>query len=910
MTFPAGAVSLFAKSDDPYPGGGAESMVSDSTTTDANGAPKEKAETHTEPMPGKGPLLEEPDPAKCAKKVVTLWTRQDTPMNRRDAYWELYGSWRNGQRGLYVQKFADKNEWRVYSVPGMSSRPMPDKTDELIQRTVANLLADDPVPSVEPEQDTPEARDAAEFEERILKAETGESLLDLPRVMRNALNKAGTFCSAFGWVTVDPNGKGYESEQRLADPNATDANQPACLLDPETGAVSANLTLRYVAEDGQTLTDDPQAAKRIWKPGLKIDVLTGRNFRFLPETTKGIDDADGGLIARYTTKGAMKQAFPVTTNYPDSKWKELADWKLPKAKRLLPKWARDYLSRAKDQPVLSVGDQVPDDTPILTLTLYYKATPDYPDGAYLVVGEKDIFWRDTHYGTYTKKDGTKAGECLLLPIFQVRWWDDSEEDDPYGGTVASKLGPWDEVFATQLSSELDWGFRFNNPNVYLPASSPVQAKALARRDGTPIVISTPVDIPTYEQVPAWPASSRELRDDAREAMNQVAGLIATGAGSSQENTLGNSGIQAQTIVAQANTNLANTRDNVSSAYVRACRICAQLMKVYYTVPDKVSYVGEDGDYKEEEWTGADLSGKTISLARGSMSGLNPQAKMQYIAQVLQMQAIDPHEGARLMNASLSAELGAQDNPYMQRVRRQIGRWLKGPDEDGEPGAWEQQAQAYQAAQQTQQQAQPGQPPMPQAPLPPAPFTPFEPLPIDDEPLIAVIRHQELSRAMVRANFTKFGGAWKALYLAEQDKARKAAGILTIVEQGQQAQAMQQATTQAEVAKAQASATVKGQADLALSDKEQAFEKERIVLTAAVAPQNPAPTALGLEEQEIAKDGGPPVPAAPAPVDPMQHINTLMEHLKGMPQPQIHIHNTGAPMPAAPPTAPAPTDTPS
>lgn len=828
MTSPAG-VKLFSRSDNPYPGDNDKmSVVSDSvTSTPAKSTPQDAAQNHTAPLKGKGPLLEEPDVQKVAKKLVGLWTRQDVPMNRRDAYWEQFAEWRRGMRGIFVQKFEDRNEWRVYRVPGMSSRPMPDKTDELVQRTVANLMADDPVPACEPEQDTPDAIDAAEFEERILKAETGESLLDLPRVLRNALNKAGTYCSAFLWFTVDPHGKGYEPELRMADPNATDASQPACLLDPQTGQLSASPVIRFVAADGTTLTDDPQQAKRNWKPGLKIDILTGRNFRFLPETSKDDKDADGMLIARYTTKGAMKSAFPVTLGYDDAKWKKLAEWKLPKSKRLLPRWARDYLTRAKDQNVLSVGDQVPDDTPILTLTGYYKDTTDYSDGAYLVVGQDEVFYRDTHYGTYTKADGTKEGECLMLPVAQLRWWDDSEEDDPYGRTVVEKLGPWDEVYGTQLSSELDWAFRFNNPNVYMTAGGPVQAKMLAKRDGTPIIVQTKEDMPTYEVVPPWPSTSRELRDDAREAMNQSAGLLATGSGSAQENTLGNSGKQADTIVAQSGVNLSNVRDNVSSCYVRSLQIIAQLMKVYYTTPDKVSYVGEDGGFKEEEWDGSDISGKTIRLARGSLTGLSPQAKQAYIAQALTM-GLDPHEGLRLMNSSLSGELGAQDNPYVLRVRRQITRWLKGPDADvseqNPKGTWDAQAQAYgqalaqqQAQQPPQQPPQNGAPPVPaqpQAPLPPQPYTPFDALPIDDEQAIAVLRHQELSRGMVRAKFSKFSGAWKQLYLDEHQKARQAAGIYTVDEQMQHAQAAQAATTNASIQIEQAKETAKTQGELA------------------------------------------------------------------------------------------------
>ena len=120
--------------DDPYPGGDRSSFVVSSSPPETE-APAEK-KTGIEAIPGKGELLEI-DETKAARQVLALWKRQDVPMDRRDKYWRLYADWRRGRRGIFVDKIENTNIFRVWSVPGASNQPMPDRTDELVQRTVA-----------------------------------------------------------------------------------------------------------------------------------------------------------------------------------------------------------------------------------------------------------------------------------------------------------------------------------------------------------------------------------------------------------------------------------------------------------------------------------------------------------------------------------------------------------------------------------------------------------------------------------------------------------------------------------------------------------------------------------------------------------------------------------------------------
>ena len=81
---------------------------------------------------------------------------------------------------------------------------------------------------------------------------------------------------------------------------------------------------RYVARDGSLVDDEAKAATR-WAPGLKREILTGRNLRFLPHTAEDIWDADGVVLGRFLAWRKVREMFPAVKDFTDEQKKMIKD---------------------------------------------------------------------------------------------------------------------------------------------------------------------------------------------------------------------------------------------------------------------------------------------------------------------------------------------------------------------------------------------------------------------------------------------------------------------------------------------------------------------------------------------------------------------------------------------------------
>jgi hypothetical protein len=126
---------------------------------------------------------------------------------------------------------------------------------------------------------------------------------------------------------------------------------------------------------------------------------------------------------------------------------------------------------------------------------------------------------------------------------------------------------------------------------------------------------------------------------------------------------------------------------------------------------------------------------------------------------------------RLAIGNVGGLIGMQDDPHRNRIRRQISKWVDGPPQGWRP-----------PQPQVQGVDEQGQPQL--GPPPPDPILAgiFAPLPVDDEPSVAQVRHDELARCVSGTKFQKWAPEWQQGILAEYDRARKAAGVLTLQEQ--------------------------------------------------------------------------------------------------------------------------------
>jgi hypothetical protein len=125
-------------------------------------------------------------------------------------------------------------------------------------------------------------------------------------------------------------------------------------------------------------------------------------------------------------------------------------------------------------------------------------------------------------------------------------------------------------------------------------------------------------------------------------------------------------------------------------------------------------------------------------------------------------------------------VGLQDDPFRQRVRRQIAMWEDGPDPNAPP-----------APPQIDPQIRTTR----QGPDPIAAQI-FQPLPVDEQPDVALVRAEELGRALCSVKFERKPPQWQMALLQAYEASRVAAGIQTVKDQQQAAQQQQMAQMQA------------------------------------------------------------------------------------------------------------------
>jgi hypothetical protein len=824
---------------------------------DTRGAGAEAERPQSSPMPGEtvdqpqspfaglGALLEEQDSKKIVDTIVDMIREQGPARKRRRAEWECNKLWLKGVRGARVRRQSeDRNDVElVVPLGAYDLPPVMDRCDELLEKFVSHLLSDPPLPDAEPASDSDTDRDAAEFTTRLLTVEGAESGYNNLGLLRRATRKAGVYDSAFVVISIDPTGNGWQPMEIRALPTAKTVQDAT--IDPMTGIPVADnderLTTRYVRDD-QSLTDSSSEAQRQWLPRLCGEVLTGENVGLLPETCSGIADATGVFIVRYTPLSKLKAQFPEQLkDADDDTLRKLIDWRPEDTEHAKKAFLRK-------QHIDRTGDgKISDSALCCTISLYFASHFAYPKGAYICAAGGDmVLHKQPWSGMVETEPGKVSEEMLMLPVAQERHLDDDVDDDPYGKGLMRKIGPADDVRGETILAYLDYMDRFSHPQMFLPVGSIIQPGEALSRDDTPILFN-PQGKPEWEDVPNFPSDAKEMLDRATAYQDSAIGLEETAQGGEAPNVT--SGIQAQIVVQQAHANMSTARQNLADCQTRLWRIVAQQLRVFYTIPQKLKYQGDDGAYKEREWTRVDLgSTRDIDIARGSFTQKSPEQKQQQLDQRLMARLIDPEEHERLSAGNIKAILGYQDNPHRMRVRRQIAAWRSGPGPDFQQKQAQYQA-TYQQWQAAAQQAQlAGQQP---PPAPPDPATPFDPRSVDAEQDVARVRWLELRREIAGTYYTRCDPVWRQKIDAAYEAARKAAGIMTLQEQ-QQAQAAQaqaqekQALQQAAMKERAAGARQASQQthDANESDAQRAFSREQETARAELERERAAMNAQG------------------------------------------------------------------
>ena len=773
------------------------------------------------------------DPKKAAEYVYRLWkTQPKEPRQRRRAEWQVNAWRREGRSNVYVQKTQDQNRWVAWEPP-WSVPPVQvlNKADRLCRRLKNIVFADPPEPQAVPSTGEDEDEEAARTSERILMDIQSEANLDDIRTAARAFDRASIYGSGFVRYYIDERGGGRQPVRVMAKPGAVTAEQP--FIGPQGEPLGGELISRYVTEAGQ-LTDEPEEAATRWVPGLKREILHPTAILFMPHDAEDIWDADGIVIATMPTFGELKKLFPEAVEaLTEEQREQLFNFKPEQAKDILG--LDSQTRRSQNQQ-----NEREDDKRVAVFTCYYKACPQYEDGAYVVALADQLAIVQEPW-VYQPEHGDR--EELEIPVTQYSQYD-SGKADPFGTGLMTLLGNGHELRASQVGHMLQYLDQFANRRTFIPTNSIIQPKQYQQMTGT--IPINPGGKPEVEEMPPFPTGPMELFTLITEEMDDHSMMQETAQGSEVGTVT--SGRQASITIQQAMASLSEIRLNVERGYVRACRIQLQLVRMGYTVPQQISFTGEDGQHRQQWWTGSDLRGTAdVRLKAGTLSMMTPEQKMNLAMQFKQMGVYDqnPDLFYEAVTSSLGPVVGLEDDPARTRIKRQLATWYLGPPEGWAPPPPPGAPVGVEALGGLGPALPGGPPPIglgaPEpAPGPPmdagappvagpigpemgAPMGPegmgggptpmvgapgpppvdptlatiFDPMPADELPDQAMIRLSELKRFMASTRFTRWPMEWRAGVLMEFDRMKLCAGVQTIPDQqaAQQQQMEQQAQAQ-------------------------------------------------------------------------------------------------------------------
>src|SRR3990167_8164980 len=736
---------------------------------------------------GKGFWLEG-EPEKVAKDIDLRWNAQNKAMKSGLARGDLNEKRRAGDSYSKLVKDTDADTYRVYTPRGIEQAPPSlNKTDDLCVRVVPTLRGAPPKPECEPASDNDDDRSSAEFSTRVLMNESTESGLNIPDLVRDAEDVACSWGSGYVKLYVDPQGGGHRPKEIMAPQQAMQIGpdgQPVLELpgqpDPMTGMmgppvpIQGEPVIRYVAADGATITDDPSQAMLEWLPKVCAEVITRKHLRFLPETCSGIRDAQGVIIAGLEQLGDLKAKFPDVAKMPADDLRALVNYRPEITKLLLPKHAGS--GEGTKGPDYKSENDPPDDALVVTFPGARRGTGEYPLGAYVVTGgQKFVLHREEWAEEIPGKNGAKVKRAMDINVAQFRQFKDTRTGDPHGRGLVDRIGDGDPLVSFAIGAIVEHLHRVNNPHLFVPIGSGIQAKSLQLPRGTPIPYNpSGGGLDRQEEIAPLPPAFMEFINFVRADQNSTSGLEEAAQGAASPSV--QSGKHAQQIIEQALVALSGTKQEMESGYQRLCRIVLQLIRRYYTKPMRLKIIGDEGAFKEREWMGTDLGSTTdTKIMDGTSTMLAASAKSSLALEKFQLGVITLEDYQRAETGNVRALIGAQDNPHKTRIVGQISDWSDGPPEDWQPAA----PQVDHITGQPPVDAATGQP----LPPPPDPANPFADVrAVDQEQTVALVRHAELARAQGGSKYGTKPPEWRAFLDMEYENMRRAAGIATVAEQ--------------------------------------------------------------------------------------------------------------------------------
>lgn len=753
-----------------------------------------------EPIMGYGELLEA-DPATLFQAVHNLVLRQEwLAINRleQDTHWARV---RGGYPFSRLVQNQDQSSWQAVLPPGMSGltiAAVPNKALDLCNKAVETLMADPPKPLPKPVNDSEEAERAAEMAKRWLEMDGTEAGTNDNSVFFRALDAATYRSSSFLEYWVDKNGGGYVPYQIKAHPQAQDPQHP--LVGPD-GNPTTDPILRYVTaaqpDTGvRQFTNDPAKAEQVWQPKIVVDTCYREHIRLYPED-QDVHGAEGYIRLGYCTLGDAKKRWKAVADLPEGDQVALLDWTPTRYLVLLPAALRARWKLGLGSEKNEAGGSN-DERYVFWYRYCRKACPDYPRGFSVYVSgalggfcfDRDTLSAEVEIPRSALEGEPGAGKPkakdlreMDLPIVQVRLIQDTEFRDPTGWPLIGRIAGSSEVKAQIVASYAAMMDRMLNPATYTPATSPVQAFQVtnSRASGDHIPILSKEDIPTWEPQPEVPSGVLNFMTYLDSAMDSAASSSKAAQGANDQQEV--SGVARQIAVHQANISMSRFNQAHLEAYSRHCRVKVQLAMAYYGAPQLIRYVGEDGAYKQEWWTGADFAlVSDVGIQPGTGTMQTPQEKVNFAFTATQMKFLRAEDAEDIVRSAISTALGAPDDPHQQRIERQVSTFLEGPPQTMVPdpvtgqavNQWimakrqqlqivQQNAQATQAfQQQAQAAAMQGMPVQGGPVLTPVPnvWSPFADRATDQDPAVAGMRKRRLGKLIDTARFESFPAEWR------------------------------------------------------------------------------------------------------------------------------------------------------
>lgn len=817
-----------------------------------------------EDAPSLGPLLDEPDKKKVRNAVLKNWKDQDKALSYQLCEVDQAEFWRCGERWVFIRPSDDDYQHEIWRPSGIERLgKLPDKVDQLVRRFVAQILVDKAVLVGEAETGSEAYQKSAQLVSRIFDSESGVDGWDFTRLLEGAVDISSTQKSSYAHVLVDPVGGGEQAVTVLASRFAThyDPEQPdACLMEPgpplppmapgmppQPGpmVITANKVKRFLSTDNSLTEHETADTQRRWVPWPMPYLVGFRNVRFMPEWCRGIDDPSchGVLVADYVHIGMLKQLYPETVGQMnDQELRKLVAWEGLPNSQLLPVFTRN----PKDVGTKLTDGVVPDDAIALVMWEYHKQSPVYPKGAAICVGGvEEPIYKETLEVPIEQRDGSIVPRVLRVPVAQCRCINDWVGMRPGGQSLVTKLGPWAELFGQQWSAVLDWLDRWNHPHQFLPLGSAVQPNQMAMRTGEPI-LTNPDGEPHTEVVPPIPADVKEFLDRAEDGMDKESFLNEAGQGLVAPNI--QSGVQADTTLSEAVVALSSIHGNTTAFLIALGNILLERLQAFVTVPMAVEYVGDDGAYKADEWRAVDLTGvKGMKLKRGTFTMQSPERKKVKLMQDVANKIISLEDAVDQMAEHSRAEYGLEDDPVRQRIKRQISACIHTA-------------------------------------------TPFDRNPGDLIPAVAHSRFRELFRTSMGTEWTRADTAKDPkvgqMVFAEMDAMRQAAGVFTLAEQGQHADAAAEKASSHEIKTKTSIEAAKNKAQGEKSVQETLHElRADLILLATKAGLDPKSAAayaaaeletgvLGQVAASLGVIHPSPVPARPPVAPPAPHLRLV------------------------------------